>query len=269
MTGNTDKTITKEAKYTAPALSKGLDILELLASDADGMRKSEIAKALDRSISEIFRMLAVLTERGYVSFETATERYALTTKLFEIAHRHPPVRRLSSVAIETMRKLALDVNQSIHMAIRHGDEILIIAQVDAPGNNVTSVRLGARIPILQTASGAILFHSLSENERDDFFTGTKDAEPNIVELFLKNVEEFGRQGHCVCPSAMIEGVQNISVAVRDYSGDIIAALTIPFINRLRTTHFVSREETLARLVEAGREVSSLLGSNTFAADRPD
>ncbi len=46
-------------KYSAPALSKGLDILELLATQSAGMKKSDIAKSLKRSLSEIFRMLAV------------------------------------------------------------------------------------------------------------------------------------------------------------------------------------------------------------------
>ena len=60
-------------KYSAPALSKGLDILELLASQSMGMKKSDIAKSLNRSLSEIFRMLAVLVERNYVSLDEASE----------------------------------------------------------------------------------------------------------------------------------------------------------------------------------------------------
>ncbi|QKV19088.1 IclR family transcriptional regulator [Oricola thermophila] len=256
-------------KYTAPALSKGLDILELLASRAEGMRKSDIAKSLDRSISEIFRMLAVLNEREYVSFDPATERYSLTTKLFEIAHRHPPVRRLSSIAIDTMRKLALDVNQSVHLAILHGDDILIIAQVDAPGNNVTSVRLGARVPITITASGAVLFSSLPPKEREKLLDRTRQKEPELVDTFRRNVENFEKLGWCESVSEVIEGVHNMSVPVRDYSGTIVAALTIPFINRLRTDHFLPIGDTRARLIEAGRTISELLGSRASAAGSAD
>ena len=65
-------------KYSAPALSKGLDILELLATQNAGMKKSDIAKSLKRSVSEIFRMLAVLVERNYVSVDEASEHYSLT-----------------------------------------------------------------------------------------------------------------------------------------------------------------------------------------------
>ena len=72
-------------KYSAPALSKGLDILELLATQSAGMKKSDIAKSLNRSVSEIFRMLAVLVERNYVSVDEASEHYSLTLKNFEIS----------------------------------------------------------------------------------------------------------------------------------------------------------------------------------------
>ena len=45
-------------KYSAPALSKGLDILELLAEQSSGLKKNEIAFALGRSVSELYRMFS-------------------------------------------------------------------------------------------------------------------------------------------------------------------------------------------------------------------
>ena len=106
-------------KYRAPALSKGLDILELLASGPQGSSQIEIAKTLGRTRSEIFRMLMVLRKRGYVELAEDADRYGLTTKLFELAHRHPPTRRLTSLAGDAMQRLANRVNQSMHMVILH------------------------------------------------------------------------------------------------------------------------------------------------------
>ena len=54
-------------RYTAPALEKGLDVLELLASVSEALTHSEIARRLGRSVSEVFRMLVCLEERGYIS----------------------------------------------------------------------------------------------------------------------------------------------------------------------------------------------------------
>ena len=153
---------TEEEKYRAPALSKGLDILELLASEADGLSQIAIAKELGRNTSEIFRMLMVLCQRGYVEQREDDDRYLLTTKMFEVAHRHPPIRRLTSIAGEAMQRLANDVNQSMHLAIIHSGKVLVIAQVDCPDNNITAVRLGAQINIYDTC---LLYTSPSPRDR--------------------------------------------------------------------------------------------------------
>ena len=54
-------------RYRAPALDKGLDILELLAGVEQGLTQAEIAKRLDRSPNEFYRMLDRLVRRGYVT----------------------------------------------------------------------------------------------------------------------------------------------------------------------------------------------------------
>jgi DNA-binding IclR family transcriptional regulator len=74
-------------RYRAPALDKGLDILELLSRTDLGLSQAEIARDLGRSVSEIFRMLVVLTERGYVAQDPVNDRYVLTTLLFEMKRR--------------------------------------------------------------------------------------------------------------------------------------------------------------------------------------
>lgn len=50
-------------KYRAPALDKGLDILELLSEQSDGLTRTEIVKAMGRGPSEIYRMLERLVAR--------------------------------------------------------------------------------------------------------------------------------------------------------------------------------------------------------------
>ncbi|WP_262054467.1 helix-turn-helix domain-containing protein, partial [Burkholderia thailandensis] len=50
-------------RYRAPALDKGLDILELLAEQKEGLTRTEITKELGRNASEIYRMLERLVAR--------------------------------------------------------------------------------------------------------------------------------------------------------------------------------------------------------------
>lgn len=249
----------KSDKYSAPALSKGLDILEFLASEPDAQKKADIARALDRSISEIFRMLVVLEERDYVAFDHHSERYSLTTKLFEVAHRYPPVRRLSTVSSALMQSLAREVNQSVHLTILHDTDILVIAQVDSPGNNVTSVRLGARIPMVQTASGAVLASGMQADALAILDEKLADQSAKMRKRFAQNRENAVQNGYCECLSMVIEGVTNISAPIHDHSGQIIAAVTIPFIRRLNSGNHLTQAQTRKALISMSKNVSHLLG----------
>src|ERR1700751_5489577 len=102
----------RRIRYAAPALEKGLDILELLASVSEALTHSEIANRLGRTITEVFRMLVCLEERGYISRTTSDERYQLTLKLFELVHHHHPLQRLVAQARPLVQQVASETSQS-------------------------------------------------------------------------------------------------------------------------------------------------------------
>jgi DNA-binding IclR family transcriptional regulator len=54
---------TLRSTYRAPALDKGLDIIELLALSSVGLTQAKIASHLKKSVNEIYRMLNTLRER--------------------------------------------------------------------------------------------------------------------------------------------------------------------------------------------------------------
>ena len=66
--------------YSAPALEKGLDILEMLCQAEAPLSMKDIAQQLGRSVGELYRMLAVLIDRKYVT--QIGDSYYITTKLF-------------------------------------------------------------------------------------------------------------------------------------------------------------------------------------------
>src|ERR1700744_5274288 len=103
-------------RYKAPALDKGLDIIELLSETDESLSQAEIAKALGRTPNEIFRMLGRLVRSNYV-VGTSTDSSELSLKLFGLAYRHPPMRRLVSLALPSMRRFARAAEQSCHLVV--------------------------------------------------------------------------------------------------------------------------------------------------------
>ncbi len=247
-----------KAKYTAPALSKGLDILEALASVGDGYSKIGLAELLDRSPSEIFRMLYVLRERGYI-YQGPDEQYRLTTKLFEVAHRYPPIKRLTVIAGEFLQDCANKANQSVHLAILNGGNVLIVSQVDCPGNTITTVRLGAQFPIVNSASGRILAAYHNEKELADLIALDQGASDENRKAFFDDIQRVRQLGYCEGPSLLIRGVTNISAPVFDHTGNVIAAVTMPFISRLNGTETLSEAESRELLVKTCQKLSHKMG----------
>lgn len=255
-----NKAVVSTEKYSAPALSKGLDILELLANQSNGLKKNEIALALDRSVNELYRMLVVLVARGYVLFDEESERYSLTMRLFELSHRYPPTRRLTAVAGRIMEQAATALNQSMHLAIPYDGEILVIAQVDSPGNNITVVRLGAQVPMVLTSSGASLLHRRTKEERHAICAKSNAFTPQAMEVFEEAVEQVVASGVCESPSSVIQGVLNLSVPVFGYAGEVVAALTIPHVQRLHATSDPDVETCKRTLIDAGQTISEKIGA---------
>ena len=83
----------KQSKsYSAPALEKGLDILELLSNFEDGLSQAEIASRLNKSVNEIYRMISTLRDREYVDFDEDEDRYNLSYKILNMTAKFEPVK---------------------------------------------------------------------------------------------------------------------------------------------------------------------------------
>lgn len=66
-----------EESYQAPALTKGLKVLEFLSTHPEPYAISALARALGKSRNEIYRMVIVLEKEGYLA-RSDTERFAIT-----------------------------------------------------------------------------------------------------------------------------------------------------------------------------------------------
>jgi DNA-binding IclR family transcriptional regulator len=225
--------IAARGRYAAPALEKGLDILELFASESAGLTGSDVARRLGRSVGEIFRMLVCLERRGYICETDSDDHFELTLKLFELAHRHHPLDRLVAHARPLLQEVANHTGQSCHLAMLSDAAIIVVAQVDAPGSMGFSLRLGAQVDLFDTASGHVIlaFQSLAARQRSLAAWQRRSRRP-IPAGLEKHLAAIRARGHEEMRSYQIHGVLNISYPVFNQHGEAIAAISVPFIERV-------------------------------------
>ncbi|WP_266158149.1 IclR family transcriptional regulator [Dyella silvatica] len=243
-------------KYRAPALDKGLDILELLAAAAAPLSVAEVSEGIGRSRSEIFRMLQVLEERDYIARGEGDSGYSLTSRLFRLSMEQPPVKSTVEAAMPVMHRLADAVEQSCHLVVPSREQIVVIARVDPPSEIGLVVRVGHRRPMSQATSGHVLLAFQSDDIRASWLDiiASHDADFDRKKL-LKLVSQVHARGYASAPSQVVDGVTDLSAPVLQH-GHAVCALTIPFIERRASSSTV--KHALAQLRQAAADISDSL-----------
>lgn len=249
-------------RYRAPALDKGLDILELLAGVEEGLTQAEIAKRLDRSPNEFYRMLDRLVRRGYVT-KLEGDRFTLTLKLFGLSQLHAPTRRLASFATPLMRDLAQRTKQANHLAVFDRGSAVVIAQHEAPDYWGISIRVGSHISLFDTGSGHVLLAFRSDEEREMMIAehARSRDEVHLGADFYERLVQIRERGYEMMASAQTAGVYNLSAPILGPDGRGIAALTCPYIALVNAPTAPDISQTITMLQKTASELSLLAGSD--------
>lgn len=218
----------RTSRYRAPALEKGLDVIELLAAEKQPLNLSAISQRLGRSSGELFRMLQVLEFKGFITASENGSGYVLTNKLFALAMAQAPVRSLVETALPIMRKLTQDIGQSAHIAVASEDQIVVITRIERPGDLGFSVRIGYRREIVSATSGLVLFAYQNEETRKLWLRRCR-LKGEAAEDFVARANVVRSRGHHEAASGFVRGITDLSAPI--LRGDIaVAALTIPFVH---------------------------------------
>lgn len=247
-------------RYSAPALEKGLDIMEFLSERAKAYSLAQLGEEMGRTKGEIFRMLAVLEARGYVERAADSDDYQITDKLLRIGLRRPHYRALTEVARPFMERFAHDTRYPCHLAIASDEQIVVIARAESPDLLGVTVRVGYRQPLLETGSGRMIFAHMEDVQRRRVITLLTRANPR---LDLKKLEQdsavIRERGSLLESSRIMEGVYDISCPVRgDGNEAIVAALTTPFVRMV--INRITKEQVAEQLKEAADAISARLSA---------
>lgn len=220
----------KEQRYRAPALDKGLDILELLAKERHPLTISMISQRLGRSMSELFRMVQVLEYRGFIRQSETGEGFVPTDKLFALGMEQAPVKNMLEIALPIMRELSATIGQSCHLAVRSGSDTVVVARMESAEQIGFTVRIGYRKCFVLTGSGAAIYAFQEEADRRRWLAeAPAEITPAQVEAFQSRAETVRERGYGRTKSEFVVGVTDLSAPILRGSA-AAAALSVPFVN---------------------------------------
>ncbi len=248
--------------YQVPALDKGLDILECLASEGAALTQAQIARELGRRPTEIFRVLTTLERRGYIQRDLVSGAYRLTLRLFELGHTHSPYEALIEAALQPMRDLSEEIGQACHLSVRHRENVLVLHQVESRSRVRISVEIGSTHPLVRSASGRVLLAAQNDHQLSSFLDELLDT-PEAKERVTRRVNRIRDRGYEEAYSESIPGVTDLAVLIGRPGGKVNAALAIAALPAERGAFLRETIEPLKRsavrigiaagLVTAGEE----------------
>jgi DNA-binding IclR family transcriptional regulator len=254
------ETASRTSRYRAPALEKGLDVIELLAAEKSPLNLSSISQRLGRSSGELFRMLQVLEFKGFITTAENGSGYVLTNKLFALAMAQAPVRSLVETALPVMRKLVQDIGQSAHIAVASEDQIVVITRIERPGDLGFSVRIGYRREIASATSGLVLFAYQNEEVRRLWLKRCR-LKGEAADSFVERANIVRTRGYHEAPSYFVRGIVDVSAPI--LRGETaVAALTIPFV------HSNPLQVEMAEAVEFVRAAAKQISNEIVHGDLP-
>jgi DNA-binding IclR family transcriptional regulator len=215
-------------------------------------------------------MLSCLVSRNYVALVDETS-YGITTKLFELSHVNPPTHRLLFEATPIMQRLASELDQSCHLTIYGQGRQVVLAKVDTPSGMGFAVRAGAELDVLISASGRVLLAFQDAETRalrieESLQRRPEQADPQIDSI----LDKIRVAGYESIPSVQVRGLWAVSFPILDTQGRAIAALTVPYAERIDQLQRKSIPEVTDALGTAARTLSARIGGRVSAStlERP-
>lgn len=249
-----------QSSYSAPALEKGLDILELLARHGEPMGTRQIADELGRSKNEIFRMVHVLLGRGYIQREEGGDGLMLSNKLFALGMQTARARDLVSVAAPIVERFAEEVHQAAHLVVAHRGETVVIAAASGGADMNFSLKLGYRRPLADAHSGLVLMAFQPKDIRDRMIAEslTLMRDPPDPTTLAAELDTVRRKGAIIHESRDIIGVTDVVCPVVLADGRAVACVTVAAVSRRSAAP--NFDAMLTRLELACNEIAANLGA---------
>ncbi|MRT92030.1 IclR family transcriptional regulator [Ancylomarina sp. 16SWW S1-10-2] len=248
-------------KYLAPALDKGLDIIEYLSMKAIPQSQMEISQGLEKSPNEIYRMLVCLEQRGYLIKETPSGKFSLSLKLYHLSHRHSPVDELVKLSKPFMEELSNESKQSCHMGILHHGNLMVVSQMRSPGPVSLSIEEGSLFSLIKTTSGRVLLAFMNETRQKQILADDKDynelSKEKKADLMLR-LQKIRDRGYDLEKSELTMGVADIAVPVGDSQSGIFSALAISSLASISSKN-ESGEFLINKITEAVTSINTALG----------
>ncbi|MDB5619387.1 IclR family transcriptional regulator C-terminal domain-containing protein [Tardiphaga sp.] len=242
------------------SLDRGLRVFELFGADPRPMTLSDLAKAAGLPRATARRILFTLERAGYVAIDG--KMFTLTPRVLVLAASYLSSNQIVAVLQPVLDRVSSAAQEISSLAILDGDEVIFIARASPARVFSAGIDLGYRLPAYCTSVGRAMLGKYSNSDLAAALAAMelKAMTPFTVidrDLLLASIMTDREKGYSLVDREAEPGFRSISVPVRRYDGEIVAAINMgAHVDRISTGEMIDRFLPLLR--EASDSVKSML-----------
>jgi len=252
---------------TVAAIDRSISLIETLASAPEAMELSELAERVGLPQSAAHRTLATLMARGWVVQDPASQNYALSLRLAQLAFRNLDTRHAPDLVQEALNRLASRTREYCRLAVVEQGRLVWIARAQGARTGLRyDPDMGSDIVLHATANGKAWLSTMPENEAIALaYAGGMADNPGLGPNGVRGIDDLRAhlararaEGHATTLEEAEPGTAAIAVPFyRDDGPDAPVAGTISVAGptlRIRPARFAALR---AELLHTSKEISAL------------
>lgn len=217
-----------------PAATRALRVLRFLARQPDPVPLDRIARALNLPRSTAYHLINAMVEEGFVTHLAEERRYGLGLAAFEVGSGYSRQAPLQRIARRQLAALAAGLDQSAHLAVLHGRDVLYVLEERPPNRQPLVTDVGVRLPAHLTASGRAILAALPAVQVRALFPDRSafvlrhDVGPTSLGALRTLLAETRQRGHASEDGEVSPGFASVAAPVLDHNGHPVASVAVTY-----------------------------------------
>jgi DNA-binding IclR family transcriptional regulator len=221
----------KPAKSSIQVISRMMHLIDTLAGHGTPVNLKQLALETQLHPSTAHRILGVMVENRLVDrIEPGT--YRLGIRLLELGNLVKSRISIRQEALPFMQNLQQQLGETVHLALRHDDEMVYIERIAGNSSMMRVVQIiGARAPLHITAVGKLFLAQDGTDKCAEYAKRTglpKYTDNTLIDAdgLMREVERIRRHGCAFDNEEAEKGVSCIGAGIFNDEGRLVAGLSV-------------------------------------------
>ena len=254
-------------KFFVQSINRAFSIIdEVSKSNERGLSLSEIADKIALPVSTVYRIIQNLVHWQYIA-ERDDGNYTLGFAFLTLGNIVKENLKLTNIARIHMEELNQLTSETIYLALLDplNCEIIYIDKIESRRNIKLAAGIGSRNFIHATANGKCLVSKLSKDKIKKMLeikgmSALTQYTITDIQHFFKEIEQVNLVGYALDDLENELGVRCVAAPVFDYTGKVVAAISISGIESNMGLERLKNEYSLL-VRDAALKISQRMGYN--------